>query len=62
MIENESRPCAAHNRISCWCLKNDSKVRTPSELAEVRRQLNPPLVLPAPSAPATTAAEPQKEF
>jgi len=48
---DEERPCAAHNKLGCWCLKNDAKVRTPSELAEVRRQSNPP-ILPAPTAPA----------
>jgi hypothetical protein len=52
---DEERPCAAHNRIECWCLKNDARVRSSSELAQVRTQINPPPIQPAPSAPATPA-------
>ncbi len=57
---DEERPCAAHNKLGCWCLKNDARVRTSTELSTIRSQLNPQPI-PAPTAPATSAAQSHKE-
>jgi len=55
---DENRPCAAHNRIDCPCLTQGLASR--QELDAIRSQLNPQPI-PAPSAPATSAAQPQEK-
>ncbi len=54
--ENEIRPCATCGSTTCGHILHDARCRNSSELNAIRAQLNPIL---APTAPATTAAEPQ---
>ena len=53
--EDEVRSCATCESITCGHLAHDARVRSSSELAQVRTQINPPPV------PATFAAEPQEK-
>jgi hypothetical protein len=62
MNDENERKCASCGALAsnpCGHLRNEGHA-SPALLAAVRAQLNPP-ILPAPSAPATSAAEPQEE-
>jgi hypothetical protein len=50
--EDEVRPCATCGSTTCGHLAHDARVCTSSELAQVRTQINPPPIQPAPSAPS----------
>jgi len=49
--EDEVRPCATCGSITCGHLAHDARVRSSSELAQIRTQINPQPIL-APSAPS----------
>ena len=59
--EDEVRPCATCGSTTCGHLAHDARVRSSSELAQVRTQVNPPPIQPAPTTPATSVAQPQEK-